>query len=126
VTVIVQRPVLVPEMRGKVIKLVRRVDEDGPVVDEPKCLAFLPPRGVALDIHNGGSMSADDIDIPKSKKRFADIFGKREDAVFQTVGSWNALCEAAHETVARRILMHDPHSPLLRKSVSAFIKITHE
>ena len=108
VAIVVQRPGLVPEMRGKAIELVRRIDEDGPVVDKHKGLAFLPPRSVALGVRKGGGMSTDDADILKNKKRFANIFGKREDAVFQTV--------------TRRVLMHDPHSLLLCKRVSMFIK----
>jgi len=113
-------------MRGKVIELVCRVDEDGPVIDEPKGLTFSPPRGVLLDIHDGGGLPSDDVDILKGEKRFAGVFGKREDAVFQAIGSWNTLCETTHETVTRRIFVHDAHPPLLDKTVSALKELRRE
>jgi hypothetical protein len=34
---------------------------------------------------------------------------------------WDALGETAHETVARRVFVHDSHSPLLKR-VSALEK----
>ena len=124
--VIIQRPTLIPKMRGKIIELVCRVDEDGPVIDEPKSLTFSPPRGIALDVHDGGSVPSDNIDILKGEKRSASVFRKREDAVFQTIGSWNTLCETTHETVTRRIFVHDAHSPLLDKRVSTLVGLTRE
>jgi hypothetical protein len=121
VVVVVQRATLVSKMRRKVIKLVRRVDEDGPVVDESERLAFLLPRDFALNVQNRCGVLTDNVDVLKGKKRFADVFGECEDIVFQIVGVWDALGETAHETVARRVFVHDSHSSLLKR-VSALEK----
>lgn len=116
--IIVQSPAFVPEMRGKVIELVGRVDEYCPLVDKTEGLTFLPPRGVALDVCNYRSLPADDVSVLEGEERLANMLGKCEDAMFQTVGTWNALSEATHEPVTCRILVHDAHSPLLKKDKS--------
>ena len=71
------------------------------MVDKPKRLTFLPPRSVLLDVRDGGGVPADDADVLKGKKRFTNVLGKCEDAVFQTTGVGNTLCETAHETITR-------------------------
>ena len=113
--IVTQRAASVSEMGGKVIKLARRVYEDGPVVDESKSLALLLPRGVALDVHDGRSMSAYHVDVLKGQECFANVLSEFQHSVFQTtVPAGNALGDATDETVTRRIPMHDTHSPLLK------------
>jgi hypothetical protein len=115
-------------MWGKVIKLARRVDEDRPVVDQSKSLTFLLPRGVALDVRNRRSVSTYDFDVFKRQQCFANVLSEFEDAMFQTAATMavgNALGDTTDETVARRILVHDTHSPLLNeKKVSLLVGLT--
>ena len=126
VAIIIQGPTLVPKMRGKIIELVRRVDEQGPVFDKPKGLTFLLPRGLALSVHDGGGVPADDVNVLKGEKGHANVFCKRENAVFQPIGVWNAPCETTYEAVTRRLFVHDAHSPLLNKRVSVLVELTRE
>ena len=123
VAVIIHRPTLVPKVWGKVIELVRRVDEDGPVVDKPKGLTFLLPGDIPLDIDNCSGALANDVDVPKGEERLANLLCEREDAAFQTVGVQDALSYASNEAVARRILVHGTHSALLMEGMSVLVKL---
>ena len=93
------------------------------MVDEPERLAFLPPSGVPLVVRDGRGVPADDVDVLKGEKGFTNVSGEREYAIFQTIGVRNILCKTTHETITRRILVYQAHSPLLNKKVSASIEL---
>ena len=96
------------------------------MVNEPERLTFLPPRCVLLEVRDGRGVPADDVDILKGEKRFANVFGKCKNAVFQTIGVGNTPCETTHEAIARRIFVRNAHSPLLDNRVSTLVGLTRE
>ena len=93
------------------------------MVDEPERLTFLPPSGVPLVVRDGRGVPADDVDVLKCEKGFTNVFSEREYAMFQAIGAGNILCNTTHETITRRILVYDAHSPMLNKRVSASIEL---